>query len=58
MEKKMRGIHGGVVVVYMGLCCVLQVEAIVLSNIYLVGGHGGLTYDCRLTCSFLLRSVN
>ena len=21
MEKKMRGIHGGVVVVYMGLCC-------------------------------------
>ena len=21
MEKKMRGIHGGVVVVYVGLCC-------------------------------------
>ena len=21
MEKKMRGIHGGVVVVYTGLCC-------------------------------------
>ena len=40
-------------------CCVfLQVEAIVLSDIYLVGGHGGLTHDCRLTCSFLLRSVN
>ena len=37
-------------------CCV--VEAIVLSDIYLVGGHGGLTHDCRLTCSFLLRSVN
>ena len=39
-------------------CFFLQVEAIVLSDIYLVDGHGGLTHDCRLTCSFLLRSVN